>query len=72
MDTARRAQWLPFFSVEGCFGAKKTGHDNFIALKQSKTGKRLVLDNASVHGSQCPCPGGIRSHGPQLLDGRRR
>jgi hypothetical protein len=46
------------FTVEGCFGTRKQDTKIvFISIKQktvSLTSDRLVLDNASVHGSQCP------------------
>jgi hypothetical protein len=58
MDTGCHAHWLPFFTVEGCFVARK---DMIIFLSFDKekkpvslTSHRLVLDNASVHGSHCP------------------
>jgi hypothetical protein len=56
MDTGCHAHWLPFFTVEGCFGARKKGQIFFPLINQkpvSLTSNRLVLDNASVHGSQC-------------------
>jgi hypothetical protein len=55
--------WLPctlvaVFSVEGCFGARKQDMKNSLSFHKAKmvslTSNRLVLDNASVHGSQCP------------------
>jgi hypothetical protein len=58
LDTGCHAHWLPFCTVEGCFGARKQCFLLiFLLIKQkpvSFTSYRLVLDNSSVHGSQCP------------------
>jgi hypothetical protein len=39
MDTGCHAHWLPFFSVEGCFGARKQDMNVFLSFHQAKTGQ---------------------------------
>jgi hypothetical protein len=34
---AASAHWLPIFTVEGCFGARKQDMKFFISLQQAKT-----------------------------------
>jgi hypothetical protein len=38
-DTGCHAHWLPFFSVEGCFGARKQDMKIFLSFHQAKTGQ---------------------------------
>jgi hypothetical protein len=39
MDTGCHAHCLPFFSVEGCFGARKFDMKIFLSFRQAKTGQ---------------------------------
>jgi hypothetical protein len=36
MDTGCHAHWLPFFTVEGCFGARKQDMKIFLSFNQAK------------------------------------
>jgi hypothetical protein len=39
MDTGCHAHWLPFFSVEGCFGARKPVMKIFLSFHHTKKGQ---------------------------------
>jgi hypothetical protein len=43
MDTGCHARWLLFLSVEACFGARKQDLENFLPLKQGKTGQKIAI-----------------------------